>query len=72
MIRHYVGLEPGVWAPKESLPMGLRGANPALRPAEALHRELIARRKDMEYRFKAFVADVPTSYARTRSLKPNK
>jgi len=40
--------------------------------AESLHRELMARRKEVEYRFKAFVADVPTSYARTRTLKPNK
>ncbi|XP_045189207.2 leucine-rich repeat-containing protein 27-like isoform X12 [Mercenaria mercenaria] len=40
--------------------------------AEALHLELMARRKEMEYRFRAFVADVPTSFSRTRTLKPNK
>ncbi|XP_060599494.1 leucine-rich repeat-containing protein 27-like isoform X9 [Ruditapes philippinarum] len=40
--------------------------------AEALHRELMARRKEMEYRFRAFIADVPNSFARARTLKPNK
>ena len=35
--------------------------------AEALHRELMAKRKEVEYRFKAFVADVPTSFPYPRA-----